>query len=89
MVEVTARPVSCSSDQVCSRLGGEAFRCQADLCQAETQSLLPEDRIALCLAGTGSTAAQLSKLTALQKKRITLARSCRAPCEVPRNCRQP
>lgn len=78
------RPLVCDSSSVCSRLGGPDFVCEKGLCQAQARDLTPEDKLALCLSGTGEW-----ERTAHQVKRLTLARACTGDCTLPAACRKP
>ncbi len=78
------RPITCETGSVCSKLGGSGSLCQADLCQNPNREITRRDRLALCLAGTGAW-----EKSRRQRTRITLALSCRPPCEVPGKCRAP
>lgn len=77
------RALACDGNAVCSKLGGERFSCLEGLCQDTEHAVTGEDRLALCLAGTGAWSD-----SAEQRERFAIAQSCRPPCEVPALCRQ-
>ena len=77
------RPLACDSDAPCTRLGGEQMECVGGLCQNKTNDVSDEDRLALCLAGTGAW-----QDAPEQRSRMAMAMSCRPPCSVPDACRQ-
>jgi hypothetical protein len=78
------RALTCTGAGTCSALGGTEFVCESGLCQTPQRALDAADRAALCLAGTG-----LGWQTPEQRSRLTLADSCRPPCELPDLCRAP
>jgi len=77
------RALTCDGNAVCSKLGGERFACLEGLCQDSEHAVTSEDRLALCLAGTGAWSGSPE-----QRSRFAIAQSCRPPCEVPAVCRQ-
>lgn len=77
------RPLACDSDAPCTRLGGERMECLGGLCQNKTSEVSDEDRMALCLAGTGAW-----QDAPEQRSRMAMAMSCRPPCSVPAACLQ-
>lgn len=75
------RALTCDGNSGCQKLGGDDASCIDGLCQVEGRPLTSDDRMALCLAGTGAWSGSPE-----QRSRVALALGCRPPCEVPDQC---
>ncbi len=79
------RVLKCDGSRVCSSLGGQDFLCEKEIRQAPERDLTPDDRLSLCLAGTGPW-----KPTPDQLELLTATRACQPPnCSVPSMCLKP
>ena len=79
--EFDCRPIQCRDSDPCGALGGSAFTCSHGLCAARSRSLTEQDRLAVCLAGTGRWLG-----TPEQRSRLTLAHSSRHLDQPPAVC---
>lgn len=79
------RALVCQSDADCPPGHGlKDGQCLNALCTDPAQTLVPEDSVMLCLAGSG-----LGNEQARQIERYALGLNCGTPCKVPAPCRQP
>jgi len=79
------RALVCQSDADCPPGHGlKDGQCLNALCTDPSQTLVPEDSVMLCLAGSG-----LGNEQARQIERYALGLNCGTPCKVPAPCRQP
>ncbi len=79
------RALVCHADTDCPPAHGlKQGTCINGLCIEPSQSLVADDAIMLCLAGTGA-----SYTSPLQVERFALGLNCGQPCRVPSPCRQP
>jgi hypothetical protein len=76
------RPLICSNDGECPPVHGlETGACVGSLCVNPANSLIAEDAVMLCLAGTG-----VGHEKPAQVERYALALNCGEPCAVPAPC---
>lgn len=79
------RVLKCDAARVCSALGGGEFVCEKEVCQAPEREITADDRLSLCLAGTGPWLP-----TPDQRELLTMTRACQPPnCTVPSGCLAP
>jgi len=79
------RALVCQTDADCPPGHGlKDGHCLNALCTDPAQTLVPEDSVMLCLAGSG-----LGNEQPRQIERYALALNCGTPCKVPAPCRQP
>jgi hypothetical protein len=79
------RALVCQTDADCPPGHGlKDGQCLNALCTDPAQTLVPEDSVMLCLAGSG-----LGNEQARQIERYALGLNCGTPCKVPAPCRQP
>jgi hypothetical protein len=80
---IECRALTCDGNSVCQELSGDYASCRGGLCQLDRRPITSDDRLALCLAGTGPWSGSPE-----QRSRVALALGCRPPCDVPAQCRQ-
>jgi hypothetical protein len=79
------RALVCQTDADCPPGHGlKDGQCVNALCTDPAQTLVPEDSVMLCLAGSG-----LGNEQPRQIERYALGLNCGTPCKVPAPCRQP
>lgn len=79
------RALVCQKDADCPPAHGlKDGQCLNALCADPAQTLIPEDSVLLCLAGSG-----LGNEQTRQVDRYALGLNCGTPCKVPAPCRQP
>jgi hypothetical protein len=76
------RPLICQSDADCPPAQGLTHGvCINQLCTEPSHTIISEDAVLLCLAGTGTT-----PKTPLQVERLALGLNCGTPCQIPKPC---
>lgn len=78
------RPLVCHADADCPPAQGLPHGvCIGQLCTEPSHSIIVDDAIQLCLAGTGA-----GPRRPLQVERLALGLNCGSPCQIPKPCRQ-